>query len=205
MLDMVTEARYNQQTKQPIILSKSKINNLLNNMSVNLNNSTSDTLKKIASLSTSIFNVSHFIETFKGETIKFANYYLFNRTVNFAKRYLSTKEDKYILQTIEKDNETILQIKYQEIVILKIGFTNSNIKIDLVKTKYSYEELFLIFAKEMSNNPSKKTQQKLQKVIKLGEKVQDINDFFENYVKNIGIEINNSASWYQISVHDIVD
>lgn len=205
MLKFVNERRYKLKEKKSIILSKNKINNLLNDMMSDLNKSTVDSLKAIINFSSSIWGISHFIETFKGETINFANYYLFHRTVNFAKRYLSTKEDTYILQTIEKDDETILQIKYQEIIILKIRFTNSNIRFDLLKTEDLYEELLLFFAKEMSTNPSKKTQQRLQKVIKLGDKVESFNEFSENYIKNIGIDINHTSSWYEIKIRDVKD
>lgn len=202
MLEFVNEGRYKLKEKS-IILSKSRINDLLNNMSVELNGNTVDSLRQIISLSTSIFNVSHFIETFKGETVKFANYYLFHRTVNFAKRYLSTKGDAYILQTIEKEGKTILKIKLEGITILNIEFTNSNIKFDLVKTESTFEELFIFYAKEMATNPSKKTQQRLQKIIKLGDRVEEINEFFTNYVKNIGWEVTNTSSWYSTQVHDI--
>lgn len=205
MLKFVNEGRYELKVKKSIILSKSKINNLLNNMALTLNNNTIDTLKNTINLSISIFDVSHFIETFKGETIKFANYYLFHRTINFAKRYLSTKKDTYILQTIEKDDETILQIKYQEIIILKIRFTNSNIRFDLVKAEDSYEDLLIVLAKEMSTNPSKKTQQRLQKIIKLGDRLEEINKFFTDYVENIGLDVTHTSSWYSTQVHDIKD
>lgn len=204
MLEVVNEGRYKLKAKS-IILSKNGINDLLNNMSVELNSNTVDSLKKIISLSTSIFSVSHFIEIFGGETIDFANYYLFHRTVNFAKRHLSRKDDAYILQTIEKEEKTILQIKFEEIAILKIEFTKSNIKFDLMRIQDSYEELFLFFAKELAKKPSRKTQQRLQKIIKLGDRVDEINKFFTNYVENIGLDVTHKSSWYSTQVHDIKD
>lgn len=204
MLKVTNKGRYRLKAKS-IILSKNKINDLISNMSVELNSNTVDNLKKIVNLSTSIFSVSHFIETFRGETINFANYYLFHQTINFAKRYLSIKDESYILQTIEKEEKMILQIEFGGIIILKIEFTNSNIKFDLVKTEDSYEELLLFFAKELSENPSKKTQQRLQKIIKLGDRVKEINEFFTNYERNIGLDVTNTSSWYVIKLHDIKD
>ncbi len=204
MLEIANEGRYKLKAKS-IILSKSRINDLLNNMSVELNSHTIDSLKKTVSLSTSIFSVSHFIETFKGETINFANYYLFHRTINFAKRYLSMKDDAYILHTIEKEEKMILQIEFEGIIILKIDFTNSNIKFELMKIQESYEELLFFFAKELSENPSKKTQQRLQKIIKLGNRVEEINKFFVDYVKNIGLDVTHTTSWYSTKIKSLKD
>lgn len=211
MLEIKDKSRKLLKSERSAVLSPKKINGLVNRMSIVLNANAKTFLKEIVNLRESAFLYSYFFETFKGETIKIANYNVFEKTIKFAKDFFKDKNKKYVLEITENiQEETILEIYYTKVLVLKIKFSFFlPIEFDLLKNNFSYEELFKyyqnsILYKDCEPNEIREIQSKLENIIKLGhEGVEELEEFFEKYIEYLSIDCKHNSSWYKIKMHTL--
>ena len=193
------------------VLSIKKVNELFNRMVILLNHHTSTSLKRVINLKKSVFKEAYFVETFKGETIKIANYNVYNKTIEFANEFFSKKSKKYVIETKNlSENETVLEISFKGVSILKIKFsTFAPIEFDFLKNEFSYENLFEHYQNNMQLENGEfdeivKAQDKLQRIVRFGpEAIEEVKGFFEGYIEAFSINLNLEHTWYKIKCHDL--
>ena len=194
--------------ESPILTSK-KVNDLVVKMTIALNPATISCLRKVVNLTESVFCQSWFFETFKGEAIRIANYNVFKKTSEFAKDYFNDKNQKYVLKITEvSQKEIILEIFLKEISILKIRFLPcAPIEFDFLTDYLSYEELFDYYQEKiLQENNSTEEVQRMQSIIEIGhEAIKDIEGFFDKYIEDFFINLNQKYSWYVIKTHTFKD
>lgn len=148
----------------PAIPTQRQMKTLLNSMFTMLNPKITDELKEVANLSKSVFEVvevPRFIETFRGETIRIANYNVFYRTIQFAKQYFANKSKKNVLLVMNSETSPEIQVLVEDIKIFQVSFHYYNslanevdynsIDIEFVRTHDTYEELVNFYTKEVNN------------------------------------------------------
>lgn len=207
----IKEGRRLLKSEKSAVLNTKKVNDLVNRMSIVLSPNTVTLLRKIVNLTESVFSGSYFVETFKGEAIRIANYNVFKRTIKFAKDFFSDKSKKYVLEIKEvSGNEIILEIFFKKVSILKIKFSSFlPIEFDFLKNDCSYEELFKHYQDAMllqSGEPDeiKEFQHKLENIIEFGAQgIDEVKNFFEKYIEEFSINLNLKYSWYVIKTHDL--
>lgn len=258
MLEIQRKQRNSLESKESVILTSKKINELFNKMAVMLDNNTTDYLRRVVNLSESVFYASHFVETFKGEALKIANYNIYHNTVKFAKKFFTDINGKNILKISETDDKTVLELFCEEISIFRVkfacdmqhNFASLPINFDFVRNESSYEELIEYFEKElitlterlndlkarypdyapnkgilysyhagmskekMLKNelallPDKITtvKRRMEQIIKLGEErlgnIGYMNQFFEEYKKDLSIDLKGTYSWYDVHEYNL--
>ena len=206
----IKEGRRLLKSEKSAVLNTKKINDLFNSMVILLNPNTSISVRKVINLTESVFNQAYFVETFKGEAIRIANYNVYKKTIKFAKDYFYDKSKKYTLKTKDiSENETELEIFFEKVSILKIKFSALlPIEFDFLKNSFSYEEVFkhyqdaILLSSELDK--VKEAQEKLQNIIVFGpECMEEVKDFFERYIKEFSINRSLKHSWYEIKYHDL--
>ena len=199
------------KTEKSAVLSINKVNDLFNSMAILLNPNTVTALRKVVNLTESVFNEAYLVQTFRGEVMRIANYNICKRTIKFAKDFFSEKDKKYVLEVKDvSETETVLEILYKKVSILKICFSAFlPIKFEFLKNNVSYEELFKHYQDSMQLecgeiDEVKVAQQKLQNIIEFGpQAIKEVEDFFEEYVKDFSINTKAKYSWYSIEYHDL--
>ena len=216
MLEIKEKRRKLVNSNKLAILSTKKVNDLINRMCIALNPNIVNFLRRIADLTESVFDYSYFIETFKGETIKIANYNIFNRTIKFAREFFKNGSRKYLIEITEvSEEEVILEIFCKKISILKIRFSSFlPIEFDFLTNNISYDEIIKYYQYKMNeilkeNSKStkiKKIQQKLANIINVGEdELIYIERLFEGYIQDFSINMEEKSTWYIIKTHTLKD
>lgn len=192
------------------IPSKGKMKKLLNSMVMMLNPDMGCKLREVGDLSKSIFEISHFVEVFKGETMKIANYNVFHKSIQFAKCFFADKSKKNVLSIVQSDTKTEIQISCENIKIFKASFAYDNsigykycpIEIVFVRSNATYEEQIDFFTKKLNNlqtkyselkacypkfNPHRNSDDILlaeeQELKSLPSKIMDIQQELQNIIK----------------------
>ena len=216
----VIENRSLLRSKESAVLNINQANGLISVMAIELKPQSVSRLRALADLTKSVFDEAHFVETFKGELIKIANYNVYKKTIKFARKFFNEEsKKKYVLVTEdiseseneeEKEIKTELRIFSGNILILKIKFSSSSpIKFEILKNETSFEDLFKYYQDKMQFGEEEKTieaQNKLQDIINFGkEAIEEVKNFYEEFVKEFSINPKAKYSWYSLECHDLKD
>ena len=209
----IKDNRKSLKSKESPVLGAKKVNSLVNRMALLLNPNTVTILRKIVNLTESVFKYSYIVETLMGETIRIANYNVFNKTIKFAKGFFADKSKKYVVRITEvNQEEIILKIFLGKVSVLMIKFSPYlPIEFNFLKNNFSYEEIFKYYQEKILIENSELVeietlQQKLGSVIEIGQDgIEQVKGFFEKYVQDFGIDLNQEYSWYDIKTHTLED